>query len=459
MNELNEAILNIIGLLQKINKIESDRIDELIKAAKKEKTNKKELLKERSKELFQRTTMHGLPNILHSKNRFFVLIWSISLLASVCSGSYFVIDVTLDFLKYNTVTTMTVINEQSVQFPTLSFCAYPFINTTIEETIINIRFDGISEKNFSSSLEEFNDLVYGKCYRYNSGKNIYNQSVDIIHSTTSGYENGLKIDIFLKVPKEYDFAELVLNIHNHSSPPLNMYNDGIRIKPGSWNYYRIERVFNQRLGSPYSNCLKDANEFKLNKTIVDYILKENRLYLQHNCFNLCSYLFALKNSACNCKSSLNNFDKDCLRPDPYDTNVTIEMKECISTYLKKFRKESQFNKCNEYCPLECDSMSYQIENIVEQMPVSGNISVAIKDYFKYLNKFKTYEEANRNFIGLRVYYKDLKYTLISQEPKTEMFDFISKIGGIFGLFLGISFLSFVEFFEIFFVIIQILLKN
>jgi hypothetical protein len=29
-----------------------------------------------------------------------------------------------------------------------------------------------------------------------------------------------------------------------------------------------------------------------------------------------------------------------------------------------------------------------------------------------------------------------------------MFDFISNIGGIFGLFLGISFLSFIEIFEI-----------
>lgn len=57
---------------------------------------------------------------------------------------------------------------------------------------------------------------------------------------------------------------------------------------------------------------------------------------------------------------------------------------------------------------------------------------------------------------LYVYYKDLKYTFISQQPKVELFDLISNIGGILGLFLGVSFLTCVEFFEILFEIIYVL---
>jgi hypothetical protein len=47
-----------------------------------------------------------------------------------------------------------------------------------------------------------------------------------------------------------------------------------------------------------------------------------------------------------------------------------------------------------------------------------------------------------------VYYEDLKYTLISQSPKTDTLSLISNIGGILGLLLGISFLSFIEILEI-----------
>ena len=42
----------------------------------------------------------------------------------------------------------------------------------------------------------------------------------------------------------------------------------------------------------------------------------------------------------------------------------------------------------------------------------------------------------------------MKYMLVSQEVKTETFNMISNIGGILGVFLGISFLSFIEIFEI-----------
>ncbi len=45
-------------------------------------------------------------------------------------------------------------------------------------------------------------------------------------------------------------------------------NNGHWIKPGSWNYFEIERVFTQHLGEPFSDCLKNVSFlFSLNKTI------------------------------------------------------------------------------------------------------------------------------------------------------------------------------------------------
>jgi len=93
------------------------------------------------------------------------------------------------------------------------------------------------------------------------------------------------------------------------------------------------------------------------------------------------------------------------------------------------------------------------------MSISGNISDIVKEYFLYFKNYTTYDEINKHFVGFRVFFKDLKYTLISQEPKTQTFNFISDIGGILGLFLGISFLSFVEIMEIIFEIVLILIND
>ncbi len=49
---------------------------------------------------------------------------------------------------------------------------------------------------------------------------------------------------------------------------------------------------------------------------------------------------------------------------------------------------------------------------------------------------------------LRIYYESLKYISIRQIPKTKPFDLISNIGGIFGLFIGVSFVSLFEISEL-----------
>ena len=72
-----------------------------------------------------------------------------------------------------------------------------------------------------------------------------------------------------------------------------------------------------------------------------------------------------------------------------------------------------------------------------------------------LYRFQTYEQVSKHFSSILIYYKELKYTLISQEPRTMLFNVISNIGGILGLFLGISFLSFMELVEILFQVIYI----
>ena len=56
---------------------------------------------------------------------------------------------------------------------------------------------------------------------------------------------------------------------------------------------------------------------------------------------------------------------------------------------------------------------------------------------------------SKTYFGVYVYYDQLKYTLIEQQPKLELYGLVSNIGGTFSLFLGLSIGSFLEIFEVF----------
>ena len=104
-------------------------------------------------------------------------------------------------------------------------------------------------------------------------------------------------------------------------------------------------------------------------------------------------------------------NENCLHTQQYFTTI-------------EFNKLNLAEKCKDYCPLECDTIIY-----------TGSLSF-------YLNK------KNDSIIRLKIYFRELRYFLIDQQPKMESIDLISAIGGLFGLCLGASFLSFIEILEI-----------
>ena len=101
-------------------------------------------------------------------------------------------------------------------------------------------------------------------------------------------------------------------------------------------------------------------------------------------------------------------------------------------------------------------MSFSISSIIDSIPASGNISLNKKSLFK---NFLTYEDLKKSYFSITVFYPELKYTLIEQKPKSEMADLVSSIGGLLGLFVGVSFLSFIEIFELIFEILFLLFEN
>ena len=118
--------------------------------------------------------------------------------------------------------------EEEPQFPTVSICKEK------ENLHFNVLYLEFNSENFTEKwqnhLEIYNDTTYGKCIRFNSGKNIFGGSIQIKNTTYPGNDYGMWLDIH--VPGERDFETLIIHIHNHSMPETTLSNKGFYISSG-----------------------------------------------------------------------------------------------------------------------------------------------------------------------------------------------------------------------------------
>ena len=121
----------------------------------------------------------------------FLHLRSLIILGLFAYGSYLIIIGIIDYTKYKSVIDYQYIIEKQSLFPTISICAFPNFNKTqqLNDAILRFQFDDIYYTNLTNYFEEYNDTVYGKCLRFNSGINIYNQTYDLFNSTLSGRLN------------------------------------------------------------------------------------------------------------------------------------------------------------------------------------------------------------------------------------------------------------------------------
>ena len=366
------------------------------------------------------------------------IFWLTFLILSLAGCVYFVVLAILDFLNYDTTTSIYQINEKESQFPTISFCSDNDKNikeTNFEINITKFWFNYKDLKNeCQNHFEIYNDTSLGKCFRFNSGKNMSNQSIPIKYSKKSGYNDGLLLELYSNA--SINFSQILIHIHNHTQTPLTIHNKGIWINSASETYFLINRIYDEKLDQPYNDCFKNVSEFPFNKTIIDYMKSIKYDYSQKECIILCRNYKSIEESDCNCsiKSLDEKFRVKCI-----DSIDDFEIKNCSMSFLANFDVE----KCNEYCPLECESFTHEIYARSQTIVGTGNIS----EYFES-ELFQTYSDVANHYYGIYVYYNDLKYTFIKQNPKIEIFGLISEIGGTFSLFIGLNTFSFLELFEI-----------
>jgi DNA-binding XRE family transcriptional regulator len=387
------------------------------------------------KEILSASSIAYLLSPFRSKRFLIKIIWSLFVLIFLFLSIYYVILNIIDYLKYETTTSIQTIYEQESEFPTISICSK--IDTNFEIKILDIWFNNENLTiEWKNHIEQYNDAFYGKCYRFNSGLNWTNHSIEIKKSKRIGSDDGLWLTLYTNTT--YDFGELKILFHNYTENPINIFRKGSIIPSGTNNYFLIKRTLDQKLESPFNECLKDINQFAFNKTIIDYLNKKNRKYSQFECLNICFNTNYNQTNPCDCY--LTSLDEE-----PY-----FKCENNNSCYEKFNKIFKQTEMCSQLCPLECDQYSYEIFHTPSKIIGTGQINKFKENDFTYISlpQFKTYENVSKTYYSINAYYEDSKYTLISQQPRIELFGLISNLGGILGLFIGFSFISCLELIEV-----------
>ncbi len=426
-----------------------------------EKNTKKMRILEKIKEKISNSTFHALPNIYKTENLCLKRMWFCLFLIAFALSIILIKKSINDYLDFETVTKIQIGIEQPAEFPTVSFqFSYAYSPVfSLEGNIIKLYYKNNLINNLNDAFEQVNSNG-GIYYKFNSGRNMNGNITEIKKQKILGYRGGLTAEVFIGLPNElkteqrpqYHASYLPIYIHNKSTNAADSTDEPIKLSPGTWTELIIKRVFTNRLGEPYNNCVKDLSSLNLfeSKFVHHILIKTNISYRQVDCFDLCMAQNIL--NKCNISQSL-GFVWEI---NPQDSEL-----DCTRRERENFLNTDIYSKCTPLCPKECDSIDYNIEVMTSKYPTEEYAKVLLNDpkimklYSDY-NKSITINDLRESMVQLSVYYMSFEYTEISQTVKISLIDSVSNFGGLLGLFIGASFLTFGEFIEIIVELLMIL---
>lgn len=441
-------------------------------------------------EYFSNSTIHAVPNIVREKNIIIKLMWITFFLLSSGLCAYLILESIFSYLEYKVSTVLRRKNEFKALFPTVTICSPNFFTTdyaleyyknsteisglkdfsdldqifkvfilanfndgkisldeikkfsyTKEDIILSCTF--LSANCSAKSLKYVFNKQFGNCFRFNSGLDDQGNKVPLL-STTRTVKEGLELLLFVGLPDRLKLFEhgtgVYVFVHNHSTYSFEPYYNIVPVNTKA--EIKLTRNFFKQMPNPYSNCVLESN--MRNSILYQMTKNATNYYTQSDCLLFC--IQRLSCEMCNCSSP--SWEK-------YQASRECKSKEdfeCITKVYEKFVSKNYIqDNCISECPLECEttdiirtiSTNYLITNEFQEKKLLKNEKIK-KLYSK--ENFST--SLKENVVKVRVFYETLAYTELEEYASMDLIALWSNIGGLAGLFLGISVLSFVEIFEV-----------
>ncbi len=253
---------------------------------------------------------------------------------------------------------------------------------------------------------------------------------------------------------------IYLAVTNASSLPLTNY-EGVKLAVGESTNVIVSRKLVSNLPPPYSDCRMDVTKAQPN----DSPLFKRTLVLNQYSVNLCHDLclqqnFIFKNCSC----------YDSTLP-PFNESVSFCSSQiennCSFTVRNSFYGSFEsIQTCLDECPTPCKYFEFETALSHSNYPTDyyfnllnsskSKLNTIYQPYLKEINKTSLSdikETVVNSILAVNIYYKDRSYVFINENPSITVDTWFGTVGGVLGLFMGMSMLTLCELFEFLFLLI------
>jgi hypothetical protein len=448
-----------------------------------------------------RTTFHGITNIVHARNIAIRLLWMICLFIAIYFA-FFTIRQNLDeYYKFKTISKIEIININQnyypIQYPMITICNleicgfenYDFktyINKlkknnkadqqkydAAQSDIIKEKLTKMNTKRNFLSLGQETLLKYydqNKLNKIFSRKNSTNKLIKrfLISCTLNNRENcenefdifrfgsykdcfqfklnwtDLKLEFYLENENQCKSpfsSSSGLSVYIHS-PIYTLTDDvtnNILVKPGTHTSIGLSVTKIKKLPKPFSDCFDAENGYTDHTTLIGKTISLIGNYEQDYCLELCHQYYLI--DFCNCyQDILTNFKPNNLK---LCSKLFDSLNSCENIVNDIFYNNKNDVECLKNCPKECEFFNFEPKAITSSKYPS-------KEYFDILKSLKLGDMSNKSrLISLNIYIGFSSFNKITEFQSYTTSRLLGNIGGTIGLFLGISLISLAEIGELF----------
>ncbi|XP_060082503.1 amiloride-sensitive sodium channel subunit beta-2-like [Ylistrum balloti] len=286
---------------------------------------------------------------------------------------------------------------------------------------------------------------YGNCYTFESSSYV---------ATRSGPEYGFQMTLNLETHEAiphltYGYGARLV-IHQHGNFPLPA-EEGITLSPGYETSLGVRMTKISRLGQPYGTCL--PTEFFGKQQDGNH--STNIRYSSQACLLDCKETEIAAVCGCldgNIHNELHTGYLNGAGRSPYCAKSVDDFR-CSTAVTKDFLTGNRGCKCPNTCNETVYSRFFSgrlwptddyLDDLVELACSKYNTTQKRCPIFG-LTKAKL----RTNFLKINIYYEDLNFQYLKEEPEYELMNLLSDVGGSLGLFLGASALTIGEILELF----------
>ena len=405
------------------------------------------------------SSIFGLTRFHYQTNPFMMFIWLVSHMGFIAVGFYMVGSACVDFVTYPVVTNVETLLETPVTFPAVTICSIGLNDSVVnkkksyfgtkKDTFENLNIqletfvgDRTFEENLVSNEKQINCLRFNGLGTGDSSslrdvtgpevkKNTFYIQLDLdrslfqVDADTADYYSDYNYQFYeeevitepVTIPSKRDatisslisinpFA-MVYITHNNLNTFGNETPRYVYLGK-SYDFYLNRRVLEEKLPPPYNTCLNTSYDYHEENCLEECI--QNKVADQYGC-------------------SLTSYYANNSLPKCQEQSTTRNSTDGEDGFRDLFNVD-----CKTQCVEECFDSSYPY-NVLESDP-PGNSTLNIK-----------------------ILFMDIKYTYITQIPKSSGFDLFGFIGGTLGMVCGFQLATFVEFLDFLFEVVSVVLDE